>query len=742
MDLRTYLRQLVLLPKSGIEIKRDEYNYPEKTIAFLNSIRDHYTKYHTTFALFYPSPANTALLTLGGSVASLEQAVSLFGSTFPPPASPFQPDADFSNNLRLFLIATTLGFVVSPQVMSSVNGKRLITSELDKTGILNRIGDKGTPTTVVVAGVNTTVIAPPYWSVDLNGTNVLTASNVPTGADVIGIINDVLAEAYAYYDVSTLPVLVQGDIYDNGPYWVRKVIDKMNITRTPLDFLSTVSNTLGMYSGRGSFNCSVQGVVGISAMVDSLTDSTLAMFDDSFIQNFLSIFGDWFEAKTINVLDITRANYFFIIVPNDPINATEANPNFGDFYNTDMNSNTLLKSGVKYFIKNNVLNVIDTSGNILVPSSGYAFYYDANRGRVFIRKIITQKFLTRKDNGTIATSGTWLTSIITGISNALRNTWLNQPVTVSPYVKYFTAGKVTLDFLKAIQVRDSILKTDKGNDLYLFPTFLISDPAFLSDDPYNVLNLRVDSTSIKALLASAIDYISNQLFVQDIATLNLISVRFDQSISVNNAAKVKLDSENVKLTQISSDLDAKLLEAKRLFTVLDILKANLTSTPDPVLAYTQQVQAKIDSALADFTASEKVRLDALAQAKIASDKLASDLAIAETNRLAAVAETARLAAVAEAKRLADIETQRLAAVEAQRLADLAKAQMAVAVVAPVVTPAIVPMLIPRGPSVPTAPLTVIHSHKINQRSLLRNNRLAKKALAKSLLLKPVSIATI
>lgn len=723
MDLRTYLRNLILLPRTTTEAVKDEYNYPEKSIACLNSIRDHYTKYHTTLAIFYPSAANTALLTVGGSIASLEAASLAFTNYLPAPTTPFQLDVDFPVNLRNFLITTTMGYIVAPQVMTSTAGKRYVGANTDRQIIVNRVTDKGSTSTVVVGGQNTTVVTPPAWWSEINGTTVLSTATVPTGDEVVSIINDILNEAYAFYAIDpTIPVYNNEDISSltPTPYWLSVLAKKLPLSKVSSTYAETIlaetyfvnfsyrelMKGLMIENGTGLIKDKVSPVYFPDCMFSGYSPAPtnyLSLFpvNDNFIVNFTAIFGDWFEIRDTDVTDKYYSDFINGITI-DPKLTTETNMGSGNYYAYGSSSSPSLMGSVNYFLKDNVLNVISASTGVAIPKFTL-WYYNTNSANITIARTTKQKIIFNKATGMLAPTSnyagsgfasgatmSWILNLLVKARMISKNSWLNQDIVISPYVKFFTAGKVTLQYLQSIQVRDTILKTEKGQDLYLFPSFLVYSPSLLTDDPYNPVNYRVDSVSIKAQLASAILYITTQLFAQDIATLNTISSRFDQSINVNVAAKAKLDSEYVKMNQLDADLNAKLLEAKKLFTTLDILKANLGASPDPVLAYQQQVQSQMDAELLAFTNSEKLRLAALAEAKRLADIAEAQrlAAIAEAQRVADVAEAKRLTDLAEAKRLADIaEAQRIAAIAAQaaidaenkRLADVAEAQRVAAV---------------------------------------------------------------
>lgn len=461
MDLRSTLRSLVIIPKVLNPINAGEYNYPEKIINFLYLVRDHYTKYHTTSALFHEDPKASFKLKDGGSIDSLNYAVELYlkssGEYFNQDnyltarpmvnnKTPFLNNSiavqsGIPYNVAFFIFLSTLGFATTEQLpFLTLQSRRYIgENSNDKQAVINCVYDKGVDGTYIEAGITKTRRNPPYEWTELNGTIILSLDTVPSGQVIVDMISDILAEAYSYYYIK----------------------------------------------------------------------------------------------------DDTR----------------------------------------------------------------------------------------------------------------VKNTWVSAAIAISPYVKVFTSGKVSLQYLKAIQVRDKILKTDKGLDLYLFPAFLIYNDSLLSVDPYDDLSLRVDSTTIKKSLEQAIAYIEGQIFAQDINTLNKIDSRLVQALDVNNQAKAKLDSEVAKLNRIQTDLEATLLEAKKIYTTYDYLKNTQGGKTDTVANYIQELNTKMETELADFLAQEKARLE-----KIAIDQKAADLKVqldaevkAQQEQLAvqtAQAETQRLEAEA------------------------------------------------------------------------------------------------
>jgi hypothetical protein len=627
MDFKTTLRNLVLLPKTGYEQKREEFDYPEKTIAFLNALRDHYTKYHTTFALFYPSLVNNTLLTDSGSVASLEKAVELFSTNFPPSVNIFSNDSEIPPNVRMFLLLTTLGYTVSPQTMTSVNGKLFIAEENSRLAVLNRIISKG-------KNVD--------WFLELNGTTVLSEATMPLGSDIINVVNSVLQEAYEYYNAFSIPTLIKNDIYSGGAYWLKQIADVLNYTRTSLSDIDEMVSALGtVFYNRPVMNCFIQKSGEVGKVVLSSKDN--ALLTSKVMLTFNTIFGQWFSNLLVDTVEGINGLEFVCDI--DPTLTSVTNMGSGYYCVMTDGKWDFIQHQVNYYLENNILKTVDMNTgehNTWEKYSHIAIRSNMTPMRFYVANTKPQTLIFRRDTGEVLNWGNasgWLYDLIINVRKTLKNTWLNIPVQPNPYVKYFTSGKVTLQYLQSIQVRDLILKSEYGQDLYLFPAFLIEDSTLLSSDPYNPLNYRVDSVTVKRILKDAITYIANQLFTQDIAVLNLMSARFDQSIAVNNAAKIKLDSEYKNMKAMDANLQAKLLEAKNLFVTLDILRNKLANQADPVKAYKEQIQVRLNADLASFAASEKLRLantnavneQLRLQAELNAAKAAQDAQIAAVN---------------------------------------------------------------------------------------------------------------
>jgi len=183
------------------------------------------------------------------------------------------------------------------------------------------------------------------------------------------------------------------------------------------------------------------------------------------------------------------------------------------------------------------------------------------------------------------------------------------------YLDVFIQASITLDLLKAIVVRDLILKTDLGKSLDKFPSFLVLD-GDVSESIYDETMYKVNSVEIKLVLVQLVSYIEQSLFAQDIALLNEMSVRFTKSINVNTDANARLQLELSKLDSAKLLLDAKLLEAKKLQTVYDILKNQMETLPDPVSAYNEQIVAKINAEIeAQGVIARQIRDQEIAEAE-------------------------------------------------------------------------------------------------------------------------------
>jgi len=160
------------------------------------------------------------------------------------------------------------------------------------------------------------------------------------------------------------------------------------------------------------------------------------------------------------------------------------------------------------------------------------------------------------------------------------------------YLKYFTDGNVSLDYLKNIIVRTKILKTEKGLMLDRFPNFLVLE-GDLKEDIYDDLYFIVNSTDIKLVLNNVIAYITDSIFAQGISDLNVLSEKFTKAIDINNQATTVLNSELQKLSDIDAKLQAQILQAKQVYATYDLVMSKSTSNIDPVSATIKQYEDEI-----------------------------------------------------------------------------------------------------------------------------------------------------
>lgn len=194
------------------------------------------------------------------------------------------------------------------------------------------------------------------------------------------------------------------------------------------------------------------------------------------------------------------------------------------------------------------------------------------------------------------------------------------------YLQYFIDGNVSLDYLKAIVVPETILKSNAGKTVGYFPAFVVLDGDLTANDFDSTL-YNVNYSAIRNTLTDVVTYIQNSLFAQDIALLNDMASRFTKSININNSANQKLLDEQAKLKAIDDQLQAQLLEAKRIYTAYDVLMSSLANNPDPVVAYTNDLENKIATELARQAQVQAEQL-ALIQAQEEAKKQAEAQALA------------------------------------------------------------------------------------------------------------------
>lgn len=240
------------------------------------------------------------------------------------------------------------------------------------------------------------------------------------------------------------------------------------------------------------------------------------------------------------------------------------------------------------------------------------------------------------------------------------------------YLQYFIDGYVSLDYLKAIVVPEKILKSDAGKTVGYFPAFVVLDGDLTAND-FDANYYNVNYSAIRNTLTDVVSYIQNSLFAQDIALLNDMATRFNKSININTASNQRLIDERNKLKTIDDQLQAQLLEAKRIYTAYDVLMTSLANNPDPVVAYTNDLENKINAELArqaKVEAEQKALIEAQAQAQIEAEARAKELA-----EQALLAEQAQAKALAEAqaKALADKQKAEQEYVEMLKLASESKA---------------------------------------------------------------------
>lgn len=160
------------------------------------------------------------------------------------------------------------------------------------------------------------------------------------------------------------------------------------------------------------------------------------------------------------------------------------------------------------------------------------------------------------------------------------------------YLKYFTDGNVSLDYLKNIIVRTKILKAEKGLMLDRFPNFLVLE-GDLKEDIYDDQYYLVNSTEIKLVLNNVIAYITDSIFAQGISDLNVLSTRFTKAIDINNQATTVLNNELAKLADIDTKLQAQILQAKQVYATYDMVMSKSTSNIDPVSVTIKQYEDEI-----------------------------------------------------------------------------------------------------------------------------------------------------
>jgi vacuolar-type H+-ATPase subunit I/STV1 len=146
------------------------------------------------------------------------------------------------------------------------------------------------------------------------------------------------------------------------------------------------------------------------------------------------------------------------------------------------------------------------------------------------------------------------------------------------------------------------------------------------------------------------------IFAQDIPLLNSIASKFEKSLDINNASKVKLQEEETKLKAIRAELEKNLLEAKKVFTVYETITNGFANRTDPVEAYISEMESEIQAKIASDTKiaeEQKRQIELKAIAERQAQSLAVQLKEQEELNKTKLAEELRLAEIANKKALED-----------------------------------------------------------------------------------------
>ena len=231
------------------------------------------------------------------------------------------------------------------------------------------------------------------------------------------------------------------------------------------------------------------------------------------------------------------------------------------------------------------------------------------------------------------------------------------------YLKFFTDGNVSLDYLKKIVVRDRILKTDLGKMLDLFPNFLALD-GDAKEDIFDSDYLMLPAQEMQKAVTNVIGLIENFIFAQDVPLLNNIASKFEKAVGINEASRIKLKEEADKLAQIRAELETTLLETKKVFAAYEAVKTISASSPDPVLTVMAETEAKINAEL-EKQSQIKSELEKQALLKAQTEAQAQELStrLKEQEELNKVrlAEELRLAEIANKKAIEEAMNKERAA---------------------------------------------------------------------------------
>jgi len=619
-DFRSYLESLVLTPKDPTIYDVDKFSPPFDLITFLYMVRDHYVKYQTVDYLF-TKITNTKTSQLG-TVDYLKSLDAEIGTNkgVMLDASSIASRLGVPFNLQYFIAVTLTGYTLPSQALTL----NYISNPDDANAVFKRVDLQAYNLQVLKNGVYVNERHASMGFEDINGTTIFSASVMPTPNQVFNIINDILNGAYTYY---TNPV--------KAPEFnaIVNYIKTNNLDITKLRSLfDSLFQTTSVRTGVVSygFDFYISSVSYISSQRPDFKTNILGYF----ISNYFSY------SKVKNQIDFftsilgvsNRKYYAYSFILNKTTGVYT--PVFTNTKNETSPYDLYIRYGDGINLDYNYTKLEEMPSMFDVDKIGY------NNINVVLNRIIsTMKLII--DNYDL---------VIGGIK-PIKNSWITSTVPSSrfrTYLNYFTSGKITLEYLKAIQVQDKILASDLGKDLYLFPAFLILQ-GDTTVDPYDSNFLRVNSTVIKNELANVISYIVNQLFAQDINLLNNIGARFKTAIDINNQSKAKLKEEQDKLAQIDAQLKAQILEAKKIYTAFEVVMSNFANNPDPVITYQSDMEKKMQSELDKFQAEQIARINAEAQLK-KEQALRDQLALVqqqEQERLAQQAKQAELDRIAQ-----------------------------------------------------------------------------------------------
>jgi hypothetical protein len=584
-DFKTYLESLVLAPKDPTIYNVDDFPVPYNIINFLYMVRDHYIKYQTVDYLFCEiTTKKTGQLGTVEYLKTIDAEVTA-NKFIAVSSKSISARLGIPNDIAHFIYVTLFAYTLPNQALTL----NYISNPDDANMVYKRVDLGAYNIQVLQNGVNVTIRKAPSYFENINGT-IYSPSVMPTPTQIINIIDELIKGAYTYY---TTPV--------KAPE-LPKIIEfiknkKLTLAQVKSMFMRSVPT--GNYSGTGYTDLMITpkrisknydpSNTGVEIVSNLGSDFMFGIYPS------LTAPDQWQNLAIEMMIHIFGEASYPVSYPVRYMTGTYSSSDVS----TSISSNV---SPYPYYVR------VKTSNT----SAPYWFtkfekaskFYDVakivdNYSEVHARIINSLKMIVNNFDfligGTTPSKNSWITSTIP--SSRFRT-----------YLNYFTSGKITLEYLKAIQVQDKILATDLGKDLYLFPAFLILS-GDTSVDPYDSSFLRINSSVIKTELANVISYIVNQLFAQDINLLNNIGLRFKTAIDVNEQAKTKLREEQAKLALIDSQLQAQLIEAKKVFTAYEVVMNNFANNPDPVIAYQQEMEAKMKTELDQFQAEQVARIN-------------------------------------------------------------------------------------------------------------------------------------